>query len=327
VVADHGLAPVSRSTYHSETLFRWKDRVVPLTVEVVEVGPRDGLQNEPEVLSTEQKAELVRRAVAAGARRVEVASFVNPARVPQLADAEAVLEAVSDVPDLVTSGLVLNERGAERALATSVAEVNVVVVSTDTFSQRNSGMPTDAAVEMAARVAKLVAAEGRPVAVTLAAAFGCPFEGEVPVRRVAELAGRVAVDGVTEVALADTIGVGVPADVRARVAAVRAAVPDGVRLRAHFHNTRNTGYANALAAVEAGLDVLDSSLGGIGGCPFAPNATGNIATEDLVYLLHRSGIETGLDLEVLRDGAVWIGEQLGRQVPGLLSRAGGFPAS
>jgi hydroxymethylglutaryl-CoA lyase len=295
-------------------------------VEVVEVGPRDGLQNEPVVLSTEQKAELVRRSVAAGLRRVELASFVDPRRVPQMADAEAVLAAVEGVPGLVSSGLVLNERGAVRALATPVAEVNVVVVSTDAFSTRNSGMPTAEAVEMAGRVAKLVSAEGRAVCVTLAAAFGCPFSGEVPVERVASLAAAVAVDGVSEVALADTIGVGVPADVRARVAAVRAAVPDHVRLRAHFHNTRNTGYANAVAAVDEGLDVLDASTGGIGGCPFAPAATGNIATEDLVYLLDRSGVATGLDLAVLSGTAVWVGEQLGSTVPGLLSRAGAFPA-
>jgi hydroxymethylglutaryl-CoA lyase len=292
----------------------------------VEVGPRDGLQNEPVLLSTGQKAELVRRSVAAGARRVELASFVHPRLVPQMADAEAVLAAVGDVPGLVSSGLVLNERGAARALATAVHEVNVVVVSTDAFSERNSGMPTADAVAMAGRVAAMVAAEGRPVTVTLAAAFGCPFSGEVPAGRVAELAARCAVDGVVEIALADTIGVAVPADVRARVAAVRAAVPSSVRLRAHFHNTRNTGYANALAAVEEGVEVLDASTGGIGGCPFAPAATGNIATEDLVYLLERSGIATGLDLDALRADAVWVGEQLGKEVPGLLSRAGGFPA-
>jgi hydroxymethylglutaryl-CoA lyase len=294
-------------------------------VEVVEVAPRDGLQNEQRLLSTEQKVELVRRAVLAGARRVELASFVDPRRVPQMADAEAVLAGVQGIPGLVSSGLVLNERGAVRALATAVAEVNVVVVSTDAFSERNSGMSTDDAVEMAVRVAKLVTAEDRPVAVTLAAAFGCPFSGEVPAEVVADLARRCAVDGVTEVSLADTIGVGVPADVRRKVAAVRAAVPSHVRLRAHFHNTRNTGYANALAAVEEGLDVLDASLGGIGGCPFAPAATGNIATEDLTYLLERSGIRTGLDLPLLQQGAAWVGEQLGREVPGLLSRAGGFP--
>jgi hydroxymethylglutaryl-CoA lyase len=295
-------------------------------VEVVEVGPRDGLQNEPVVLSTEQKAELVQRSLAAGLTRVELASFVDPRRVPQMADAEAVLAAVEGLPGLVSSGLVLNERGAVRALATSVAEVNVVVVSTDAFSQRNSGMPTEEAVQMAVRVARLVSAEGRAVCVTLAAAFGCPFSGEVPVERVAALAAAVAVDGVSEVALADTIGVGVPADVRARVAAVRAAVPGHVRLRAHFHNTRNSGYANALAAIESGVDVLDASTGGIGGCPFAPAATGNIATEDLAYLLDRSGLPTGLDLATLSETAVWVGEQLGAPVPGLLSRAGGFPA-
>ncbi len=294
-------------------------------VEIVEVGPRDGLQNEPVLLSTDQKVELVRRSVAAGARRVELASFVNPRLVPQMADAEAVLAGVSGIVGLVTSGLVLNERGAVRALDTAVDEVNVVVVSTDAFSQRNSGMPTDEAVAMAGRVAKLVSAEGRPVAVTLAAAFGCPFSGEVAVERVADLARQCAVDGVGEIALADTIGVGVPLQVRALVAAVRAAVPDHVRLRAHFHNTRNTGYANAVAAVDEGLDVLDASMGGIGGCPFAPNATGNIATEDLVYLLHRSGVTTGLDLALLSEGARWVGEQLGTTVPGLLSRAGDFP--
>ncbi len=294
-------------------------------VEIVEVSPRDGLQNEPVLLSTEQKVELVRRAVAAGARRVELASFVNPRLVPQMADAEAVLAGVQGIAGLVSSGLVLNERGALRALETAVHEVNVVVVSTDAFSERNSGMPTAEAVAMAGRVAALVSTEGRAVSVTLAAAFGCPFSGEVGVDRVAELARQCAVDGVGEIALADTIGVGVPADVRARVAAVRAAVPSHVRLRAHFHNTRNTGYANAVAAVDEGLDVLDASIGGIGGCPFAPNATGNIATEDLVYLLHRSGLPTGLDLALLQDSAVWVGEQLGKTVPGLLSRAGDFP--
>lgn len=296
-------------------------------VEVVEVSPRDGLQNEPVVLSTEQKVELVRRSVAAGLRRVELASFVHPRLVPQMADAEAVLDAVAGLPGLVSSGLVLNDRGAVRALATTVAEVNVVVVSTDAFSQRNSGMTTEDAMQMARRVAALASAEGRAVCVTLAAAFGCPFTGEVAVERVARLASAVAVDGVGEVALADTIGVGVPADVRARVAAVRAAVPGHVRLRAHFHNTRNTGYANAVAAIEEGIDVLDASTGGIGGCPFAPSATGNIATEDLGYLLERSGVPTGLDLRALSDTATWLGEQLGAQVPGLLSRAGGFPSS
>ena len=295
-------------------------------VEVLEVSPRDGLQNDPALLSTGQKVELVSRCVAAGARRVEVASFVNPARVPQMADAEAVIAGTAQLPGLSGIGLVLNDRGLERALATAVSEVNVVVVSTDTFSQRNSGMPTSAAVEMAGRVVATAKAAGLRTSVTLAAAFGCPFDGEVPPAHVADLAGRVAATGVDEVAIADTIGVAVPHDVRARADLVRAALPGGVRLRAHFHNTRNTGYANALAAVEAGVQVLDASLGGIGGCPFAPKATGNIATEDLVYALERSGVPTGFDLDALMLAAEWLGEQFARPVPGLLSRAGAFPA-
>jgi len=294
-------------------------------VEVLEVSPRDGLQNDPALLSTAQKIELVSRCVAAGARRVEVASFVNPARVPQMADAEGVVAGTAHLPGLSSIGLVLNDRGLDRALETEVAEVNVVVVSTDTFSQRNSGMPTGAAVDMAGRVAAAAKAAGLRTSVTLAAAFGCPFEGEVAPGHVADLAGRIAATGVDELALADTIGVAVPRDVLARTELVRSALPEDVRLRAHFHNTRNTGYANALAAVEAGVQVLDASLGGIGGCPFAPKATGNIATEDLVYALERSGVATGFDLDALMRAAEWLGEQLARPVPGLLSRAGVFP--
>ena len=295
------------------------------SVSVIEVAPRDGLQNDPARLTTAQKAELVERCLAAGAQRMEVASFVDPRRVPQMADAEQVLDAVTGLPALRTIGLVLNGRGLDRALLTAVAEVNVVVVSTDAFSQRNSGMTTADAVTMAATVVERVRAAGRSATVTLAAAFGCPFEGEVPVGRVADLAGRLAESGVEEIALADTIGVGVPADVRARVGAVRNAVGPQLPLRAHFHNTRNTGYANALTALEVGVTALDSALGGIGGCPFAPRATGNIATEDLVYALERSGIPTGLDLDALLLAAEWLALQLERPVPGLLSRAGGFP--
>lgn len=294
-------------------------------VHVVEVSPRDGLQNDPAHLSTEQKVELVRRCASAGATRMEVASFVDPRRVPQMADGEQVLADVDGTAGLRTIGLVLNERGLTRALATAVHEVNVVVVSSDEFSQRNSGMSTADAVTMAAGVVRRARDAGRATTVTLAAAFGCPFEGEVPVGRVADLAGRLAESGVDELALADTIGVGVPADVRSRVQAVRDAVGPDLPLRAHFHNTRNTGYANALTALEAGVTALDAALGGIGGCPFAPRATGNIATEDLVYALERSGVPTGLDLDALLLAAEWLALQLERPVPGLLSRAGGFP--
>ena len=294
-------------------------------MQVLEVAPRDGLQNDPALLTTAQKVELVRRCAAAGARRVEVASFVNGARVPQMADAEDVVAGTAGVPGLASIGLVLNDRGLDRALATAVSEVNVVVVATDTFSQRNSGMTTDAAVAMAGRVTARARDAGLGTSVTIAASFGCPFEGEVAPARVADLAGRLGATGVAEVALADTIGVAVPADVRTRVAAVRAALDGSVRLRAHFHNTRNTGYANALTALESGVEVLDASLGGIGGCPFAPRATGNIATEDLVYALERSGVDTGYDLDALMRAAEWLGDQLERPVPGLLSRAGAFP--
>lgn len=298
---------------------------------IVEVSPRDGLQNDPAELSTQDKVELVRRCAQAGIRRIEAASFVNPDRVPQMADAEQVLEGIdrelADLRDrLDVIGLVLNARGYERARLTSVDEVNLVVMTTDTFSRRNQGMTTEQAVRTVEEVAPLAAVAGIAASVTLSATFGCPYEGEVPVGRVVELAERLAASGVVELALADTIGVAVPADVAQRVGAVRDVVGD-VALRAHFHNTRNTGYANALAAYEAGVHVLDASLGGIGGCPFAPKATGNIATEDLVYALERSGIDTGCDLDALIEASQWLGARLGRPNPALVSRAGPFPGS
>jgi hydroxymethylglutaryl-CoA lyase len=222
-------------------------------------------------------------------------------------------------------GLVLNGRGFTRAALTSVDEVNLVVMTTDSFSQANQGMTTEQAVRTVEEVVPLAIAAGIPASVTLSATFGCPFEGEVPLSRVVELAERLARTGVVELAVADTIGVAVPADVVRRVAAVRAVTGD-IPLRAHFHNTRNTGYANALAAYEAGVKVLDASLGGIGGCPFAPRATGNIATEDLVYALERSGIDTGCELGALIAASEWLGERLGRPTPSLVSKAGGFPS-
>jgi hydroxymethylglutaryl-CoA lyase len=296
-------------------------------VQIVEVAARDGLQNDAALLSTDQKVELVTRAGAAGLRRLEVASFVNPARVPQMADAEAVVAALADLPGRDASsyiGLVLNARGFERAAATRVDEVNLVVAASDEFTRRNQGMSTADAVRTVAEVVPLARAAGLVATVTVSTAFGCPFEGEIAVDRLVAVAEELAATGVEEIALADTIGVAVPADVRTRVRRVGAAV-GGVRLRAHFHNTRNTGYANALAAYEEGVRVLDSSLGGIGGCPFAPRATGNIATEDLVYLLERSGVRTGIDLDALIAASEWLGEQLGRPTPSLVSRAGGFP--
>ena len=302
-------------------------------VEIVEVSPRDGLQNESTLLPTADKLGLIRRAYDAGARRIEVTSFVHPTLVPQMADAEAVMAGVrapgflpDGGPPLHAIGLVLNRRGMSRAVAAGVDEVNLVVVASETFSRRNQGVGVAQMLDAADAILTDATSAGLPASVVISAAFGCPFEGEVDPAAVLAIAERCLAAGVDEIAVADTIGVGVPAQVRALVAGVRA-LPGGsdVRLRAHFHNTRNTGYANALAAVEAGVSVLDSSLGGIGGCPFAPNATGNIATEDLAYLLHRSGIGTGLDLAAAAATGTWVAQRLGKQAPALLGRAGPFP--
>lgn len=294
-------------------------------VQIVEVSPRDGLQNESRLVSTDDKAALVRRCLDAGVRRVEVTAFAHPERVPQMADAEAVMEQVRDDPRLRSIGLVLNRRGLDRAIAAGCDEVTVVVVTSDGLAMRNQGVDTAAQVRAWQEMAHDAREAGLATTVILAAAFGCPFEGEVPLARVLDVARAVLDGGPDELAIADTIGVGVPAQVRALVAGLRSLTD--VPLRAHFHNTRNTGYANALAAVEAGVGVLDASAGGIGGCPFAPGATGNIATEDLLYLLHRSGVATGLDAASYAATGTWIGEVLGLpQAPAQLGRAGGFPA-
>ena len=297
-------------------------------IQLVEVSARDGLQNDPARLTTDQKVELVARCAAAGLTRAEIASFVNPKLVPQMADAEAVVAGVrAGVPRPASwIGLVLNTRGFHRAAATGVDEVTCVVGVSDEFSRANQGMGTDEAIAVVAEVVPLARAAGIVPTVTLSVAFGCPFAGEVPLDRLRRVVEQVAAAGVGEVAIADTIGVAVPRDVTARVQATSALI-GGLRLRAHFHNTRNTGYANALAAAEAGVAVLDASLGGIGGCPFAPRATGNIATEDLVYALHRSGFDTGVDLEAAIEASTWLGEQLGRELPAYLPRAGAFPAA
>ncbi|MGH3274112.1 MAG: hydroxymethylglutaryl-CoA lyase [Streptosporangiaceae bacterium] len=294
------------------------------SVQIVEVAPRDGLQNEAAILSTSAKAELIGHLSASGLRRIEATSFVNPARVPQLADSEE-LCALLPRGSISWIGLVLNERGLDRAIRAAVDEINVVVVATDTFSQRNQGVAVRGAISAWARIAARARAAGLRATVTIAAAFGCPFEGEVAPERVAEVLARcVQAQQPDEVALADTIGVGVPAGVRA-LADVAAAVAGGIPLRWHFHNTRNTGYANAITAVDRGAAALDASAGGIGGCPFAPAATGNVATEDLLYLLHRSGVQTGVSAEALQPATRLLARQLGAPVPGLLTRAGPFP--
>ncbi|MDF1602109.1 hydroxymethylglutaryl-CoA lyase [Nocardioides sp. YIM 152315] len=295
-------------------------------MEIIEVGPRDGLQNEKVLVSTEDKLELISRSIDAGLRRIEATSFVHPRRVPQMADAEAVMAGVPRRPDVSYIGLVLNRRGFDRAVAAGVDEVNCVVVASETFSQRNQGMSIADSLQGVADLAGDARAAGLGLSVTIAASFGCPFEGEVPETTVVDLARRVHDLGVDEIALADTIGVGVPPQV-SRLAAGVAAVAPGARLRCHLHNTRNTGYANAVAALDAGITVLDASTGGIGGCPFAPDATGNLATEDLVYLLDRSGIDSGVDLGRVIGTARWLDGVLGAPTPGQLARAGAFPGS
>ncbi|MDL5154330.1 hydroxymethylglutaryl-CoA lyase [Actinomycetospora termitidis] len=293
-------------------------------VGIVEVSPRDGLQNERAVLETDAKVELITQAIAAGASRIESASFVHPKLVPAMADAEAVMERVPRPEGVSHIGLVLNRRGYDRAVSAGVDEVNVVVPASDGFAKANQNSTTEALTEVAEEVLAEAASAGLFATVTIATSFGCPFDGEVDPARVVEVARRSAAAGAREIAVADTIGVGVPTQVRTLLDGVREVAPDVVT-RAHFHNTRNTGFANAVAAYEWGVDWLDSSNGGIGGCPFAPAATGNIATEDLVYLLERMGVRTGLDLECLIPIATFLSEALGYRVPALLPRAGTFP--
>ena len=296
-----------------------------MDVTIVEVSPRDGLQNEAVVLPTEAKVELIGRLVAAGARRVEAVSFAHPKLVPAMADAEAVMERVPRPEGVSYAGLVLNRRGLDRALGSGVDEVNVVVCVSETFNRRNQNASTEESMQAAAEVIGRARGEGLFTTLTLATSFGCPFEGEVDPGRVVELAARGAAAGAHELCLADTIGAGVPSQVRDLVARARDAVGAEPPLRFHFHNTRNTGFANAVTAVELGARVLDASAGGIGGCPFAPRATGNIATDDLVFLLERMGLDTGYDLEALLPTAAFLSDQLGHQVPALLPRAGTFP--
>jgi hydroxymethylglutaryl-CoA lyase len=294
-------------------------------IEIVEVGPRDGLQNESAVLATAHKVELIEMLAAAGLRRIEITSFVNPRLVPQMADGDAVIAALPDPAGFSRIGLALNGRGFTRALEAGVDEINFSVMATDTFNQKNQGASTFET--LAAFEEVVVGAAGKvPVTLTIGASFGCPYEGETPAWRVIEIAERAAAAGASELALGDTIGVADPHAVTRMVSAVRDVIGD-VPIRCHFHNTRNTGLANAYAAVETGVRVLDASIGGIGGCPFAPQATGNIPTEDLAYMLDRMGIDTGVDLDLLVEIPPRVGERLGKQVPGLLSRARLFPTS
>jgi hydroxymethylglutaryl-CoA lyase len=293
-------------------------------INIVEVGPRDGLQSEPEILSTPSKVEFIARAIDAGVTRLEVASFVHPKKVPQMADAEALLEALPLLDDVSYIGLIMNERGLDRALETPVHEVGMVIVATDSYNQRNQGVPTADSIDAWLKIAVRAKASGKIANVMISSAFGCPYEGEVSPDRIVEIAKRVVEAEPAELGIADSIGVAVPNQVTDLVGRLQSELGP-IPLRFHLHNTRNTGLANAQAAIDAGAVSIDASIGGIGGCPFAPAATGNIPTDDLLYMLSRSGIETGISLEKIIAVSEWLEQELGRSVPAMLPKAGVFP--
>lgn len=296
-------------------------------IELVEVGPRDGLQNEPDIISTEVKLALINRMIGYGARRLEVASFVHPVRVPQMADAEAVIAGLPDRKDCTYIGLVLNKRGVMRALATrengarGVDQVGCVIVASDTFGQKNQGQTIAEGLAETRDMMRFARAEGIRAQVTISAAFGCPFEGEVKHSTVLAIAEELAIEAPEEIALADTIGVGTPWEAGELFGKLGQLLGGTIPMRAHFHNTRGTGIANAWEAYKAGVQVFDASLGGLGGCPFAPRATGNIATEDLIYMMARSGVDTGIDLEAAIAANKWFAGELGRELPSAVARA------
>ncbi len=296
-------------------------------IEICEVSPRDGLQDEPVLFSTEDKIELVNRIIRAGIRRIEVTSFVNPQRVPQMADAAEVMAGLPRQEGVRYIGLVMNPRGLERALLAKVDEVNIIVVATDTFCGKNQGMTTQHAIEVATGLVAMAREAGIASTITIGAAFGCPFEGEVSLGRITEVISQVVDAGPDELALADSIGVAVPRDILQRVGIAREYAPPSLPIRLHLHDTRHTAIANAVAALSAGVSVLDSSIGGMGGCPFAPAATGNVATEDLLYLFDRLDVETGIEFDQIIETTQWLEGKISKRLPGALLRAGIFPTA
>ncbi len=295
------------------------------TIEIVEVSPRDGLQNEKQPISTEDKLTLINRAIDAGARRIEVTSFVNPKAVPQMADADAVCAGLPDRDDVTYIGLVMNLRGAERAIATGrIDQLGAVAVATDTFAMRNQGQTSDGSVDAARAIIKRAKEAGLTAQATIGASFGCPFEGEVSEDHVVAMAKAIAEAGPVEIALADTIGVGNPAHVARLVERVREAI-NPLPVRVHFHNTRGTGLANVWAAIGAGAQTVDASIGGLGGCPFAPGAAGNVATDDVLYMLDRAKISTGLSLDAIIETNHWLAGVMDKELPAMVGKAGGFP--
>jgi (R)-citramalyl-CoA lyase len=293
-----------------------------VSVVVCDVGPRDGLQNEARTLEPSVRAELCDRLAAAGLKRIEAASFVNPKLVPQMAGAEAVMAALKRMPGVTYAGLALNDKGYERAVAAGVDEVHYAFAATDEFGRRNQNATTAEGLKTALALVAKARSDRMPITVTISVAFGCPFEGPVPAERVLSIVEQLMAIPPDEICLADTIGVGVPSQVKELIGG---AARLGATVGAHFHNTRNTGYANAVSALEEGVVSLDASVGGAGGCPFAPKATGNIATEDLVYLMRGLGVMTGIDLDALIVTSQWLAAQLGKELPGMVARAGDFP--
>ncbi len=294
-------------------------------IEICEVGPRDGLQSEKKIWSADERVELIDRLAATGISRIEAVSFVNPKRVPQMADAEAVMSRVERPEGVTFIGLALNLRGVERAIAAGVDEVRYVVLASETFNQKNQGTSVDETLRAIEEIGARTTNAGLKLSAVIGAAFGCPFEGEVPVEKLVAIAPRLVGAGAGEIVLADTIGCAVPNQVGERIAAVGDAIGPKIGLGCHFHNTRNTGFANSVAAVAAGVRLLDSSVGGVGGCPFAPKATGNISTEDLCYMLRNMGYETGVDIESLIGVAEWMQEHFDKPLPGQVMKAGLFP--
>ena len=293
-------------------------------VSILEVGPRDGLQSEPEILPTEIKKEFITRTINAGIKNIEVTSFVHPKKVPQMADAEKLVESLPDRDDVTYIGLIMNQRGFERARDCGIDEVGMVIVSTDTYNMKNQNVVTQQSIDNWLDIASSAKSAGIRTSVVIACSFGCPYEGEVDPEHIASIAEQILKGEPDVIGLADSVGVAVPNQVKTTFALIKDLAPT-IPLRTHLHNTRNTGLANAAAAVEAGVTIIDASTGGIGGCPFAPKATGNIPTDDLLYMLDRSGIETGVNLKEIVKTTDWLENQLGRSVPAMVPKAGIFP--
>ncbi len=293
-------------------------------ISILEVGPRDGLQSEPEIIPTEVKKEFITKTIDAGIKKLEVTSFVHPKKVPQMADAEQLVESLPDREDVTYIGLIMNQKGFERARDCGIDEVGMVIVSTDTYNMKNQNVVTQESIDNWLNIASEAKSAGIRTSVVIACAFGCPYEGEVDPEDIASIAEKVLQGEPDVFGLADSVGVAVPSQITETFSLIKQMAPS-IPLRTHLHNTRNTGLANAAAAVEAGVSIIDSSTGGIGGCPFAPKATGNIPTDDLLYMLDRSGIETGVDLRKVVETTEWLEEQLGRAVPAMVPKAGIFP--